>query len=652
VTSLIHRPGISFEVAPPRRSHPNRTDIACFVGVAARRRDTAARRPMPEVLARWVETQPVFRKLATRDSARLRRAIVSLESIDAFRASLRVALDSDAWPAPLDAAALTRLLVACRDFSPLPAEVVESLRMAGFVPGSLIGTTPSTDPVARSRAELEGWTRVQRLMNLPVRCESLENFAELFAWDERPVWPPGEDTESLFVATPLGAALRAFFAGGGRTCYVIATGNPVPLFADAAARYAVLASEEREQVPALGGGETSGSFDLALRVPVLPGAPASRPAGEIAAGPISTNPSQWRGIEHVFGLADVSFVVVPDLVDAIAVNIPQIVEREETLVTPEVFQECAERPSPARLPAGRRVPAPGLNHDELDAWRRLLAFARALLDNQVHSFNRRDTQLLASLPLPANASGLPRQNDWAAWLTSDSGLHSERIQLAWPWLRTPESNDCQGGIEAPEGSLAGALSASALRSGSFRSAARFPVDRLIDIEPRLDLGQATAEAAITAIGDFTLADRVCLIAPTPRGPELVSDVTLAANPLLRAGAVRRLINVVMAQARQVGEDLLFEPNGEALWAEIVSRLNDLGRLLIAVGAVSSDAGNGAFVARCGRMTMTQNDIDAGRTLVEIELVPAQPIVRIVVVLDLRDSARASVVIDAATAQAA
>ena len=129
-------------------------------------------------------------------------------------------------------------------------------------------------------------------------------------------------------------------------------------------------------------------------------------------------------------------------------------------------------------------------------------------------------------------------------------------------------------------------------------------------------------------------------------------MTLAANPLLRAGAVRRLINVVMAQARQVGEDLAFEPNGESLWEEVESRLNDLGRLLIAVGAVSSDAGKNAFLARCGRTTMTQNDIDAGRTLVEIELVPAQPIVRIVVVLDLRDAARASVALDAATARAA
>jgi Bacteriophage tail sheath protein len=45
----------------------------------------------------------------------------------------------------------------------------------------------------------------------------------------------------------------------------------------------------------------------------------------------------------------------------------------------------------------------------------------------------------------------------------------------------------------------------------------------------------------------------------------------------------------------------------------------------------------AFVVRCGRDTMTQSDIDAGRLVAEIELVPAQPIVRILVVLALRDA---------------
>jgi len=630
MSSITHRPALSFEVAPQRESHPNRTDIACFVGVMARRREAAPRRVMPEVLARWIERQPEFRIRLKRDAARMRRAVVELEDVDAFKASLQATLGTDAWPTILDTSALLRLLHACRDLTPIPAAVVDALHEAGFTPGSLLGRASSATPLAISGAQLDGFTRIQQLMNLPFRCEGFELIDNLFAWESRGIDPNDTAIDAPCVTTPLGAALRAYFATGGRTCHVVVTGEPVALFATIAQRYAALAGEPI--APA--------SFDLSARVPILPGIRTDFPAAAMTPAPVSTDPTRWRGIEHVFGLEDASFVVLPDLVDAIAQEIPQILKAEETLVVREVFQECADRPAPARLPIGRRLPAPRLGLAELDAWRHLLSFARALLDNPV-SMSRRDVELLASLPLPADETALPKQGDWAQWLAEYPGLHSDRIQLVWPWLRTRESADCQGGFEAPEGSFAGVLSASALQSGSYRSATRFPVDRLIDIEPRLNLGQATADAVVTDIGDFTLADRVCLIAPSPRGPELVSDVTLAADPLFRAGAVRRLINVVIQQARAIGHDLVFDPNGEALWEEITDRLNDLGRLLISVGAVSSDAGRNAFVVRCGRSTMTQADIDAGRAIVEIEVVPAQPIVRIVVVLDMRDGASAA-----------
>jgi uncharacterized protein len=627
--SASHRPGLSFEVAPPQRSHPNRTDIACFVGCAARRREPRRERPLPEVLARWMEAQPVFRAVQ-RDPKRLRRAIVALDSVAAFRASLARALGQTSWPDVVDEPALLRLLEECRELTPVPATKVQALAEAGFSPGSLLGRTNAGDELVRSRAELEAWTRIQCLLNLPVRCDSFDAFAELFDWEHREVWVEEARDRPLLV-TPLGAALRAFFGSGGRTAHVVVTGVVPPLFASARERYAAIADHEPAEA----------SFDLLRRVPVLPGVPRMLPVTVASATPVGSEAAEWRGIEHVFGLPDVSFVAIPDLVDALAADVPQNVPRAEILATPEIFADCVARPAPAVLPLGRRLPPPRLGLAELGTWRALLGFARELLDNAPRSFHRRDVQLIASLPLAAEEAGLPRQNEWAAWLASDDRLNSDRIQLGWPWLRTRESDASQGGVEAPEGSLAGALAASALNVGSFESAARFPLPRVVDIHPRIDLAQALSETAMTPLGDFTLGDRVCLLAPTVRGPELVTDVTLAADPTLRAGAVRRLVNVVIAQARFIGEDLVFEANGEGLWSRIVDRLNDLGRVLIAAGAVSSDAGRNAFVVRCGRTTMTQSDIDAGRAIVEIEIVPAQPIVRIVVVLDLRDSSRAA-----------
>jgi phage tail sheath protein FI len=134
---------------------------------------------------------------------------------------------------------------------------------------------------------------------------------------------------------------------------------------------------------------------------------------------------------------------------------------------------------------------------------------------------------------------------------------------------------------------------------------------------------------------MTFAERVCLFGPSARGPVLLSDVTCAAHASVRQGAVRRLVNVVIQAARIAGDEFAFDVSGDALWARVREMLADLGRTLLAAGALSTDGV--PFVVRCGRDTMTQADLDAGRLIAEIELLPAQPVQRIVVVLAMHDA---------------
>ena len=138
---------------------------------------------------------------------------------------------------------------------------------------------------------------------------------------------------------------------------------------------------------------------------------------------------------------------------------------------------------------------------------------------------------------------------------------------------------------------------------------------------------------------------MCLLGPSPSGPRLLSDVSCSADPRTRQASVRRLINVVIQASRNAGDELAFEANGERLWSRVRERLSDLMRVLLTAGALSSDGV--PFVVRCGRDTMQQNDIDAGRLIAQIELQPAQPIQRIVVVLNLRDAGTAAAFVHAA-----
>src|SRR6476659_26574 len=71
------------------------------------------------------------------------------------------------------------------------------------------------------------------LLDVPVPVETFDAFARLFAWEAR-------STDEADGATYLGAAVRSFFAQGGRKCYVVAVGDPVAADAPQAARLAAL----------------------------------------------------------------------------------------------------------------------------------------------------------------------------------------------------------------------------------------------------------------------------------------------------------------------------------------------------------------------------------------------------------------------------
>jgi phage tail sheath protein FI len=86
--------------------------------------------------------------------------------------------------------------------------------------------------------------------------------------------------------------------------------------------------------------------------------------------------------------------------------------------------------------------------------------------------------------------------------------------------------------------------------------------------------------------------------------------------------------------------MAFDPNGPALWARLRNSIEDLLLRFWNEGAFLGATAAEAFSVRCGRNTMTQSDLDAGRLVVEITLRPAAAIERITVVLDLGNAARA------------
>jgi phage tail sheath protein FI len=266
--------------------------------------------------------------------------------------------------------------------------------------------------------------------------------------------------------------------------------------------------------------------------------------------------------------------------------------------------------------------------------------------------------LVAALPLPhvdtsrivGVGNVVHAQADMLAYLqrigvlrpdgsVGSSGLASAFVQLSWPWLRTQASNDLPEGLESPDGILAGLIAGNAAQRGTFRSVAGdFSMARLRDVadaEPIPAWGQGDDSPS------GQLARHICLIAQSPDGWALQSDVTTAGDESWRFGGASRLMSSIVRTARALGDSAAFEPNGPRLWARLRGSLEDMLMEYWYEGAFAGATAAQAFSVVCDSTTMTQNDIDAGRLIVQISVQPAVSIERITVVLNLGNTATSS-----------
>lgn len=489
--------------------------------------------------------------------------------------------------------------VARRSGAALPSDVQGGLRDAGWIGG------PWKVPT----------DRLEALWQLPVVVDAWESFDRLYAWDERPVRAGGDAT----CASYLGAAVRSFFAHGGRRAVVIRTGDPWPYLGDD--RFARRADRVVELVPAYA-------------------APA-RPFD-------ATDPSTWRGIEHLYGLRDVSHVCLPDLADACATEPPPPIVGNPPPPPPEVFVECSVA-EPAQVDdlGLRAVAAPRLDVEGFEAWRRAVDQVCELLARY-----RRDTLFVGALPLPqptAIVSATPAsdvrtvhaETDWLGFLGRVGVLEpvdkdntrlgtaaSAFVQLVWPWLETTRSQDLPENLEPADGLLAGVLAQNALVRGTYRSVAGTRLPAVVAPEPMPDLGLGPDSPTAR------LAERVCLIGPEPDGIAILSDVTTSLDRAWRPGGVSRLMAALLRAAERTGEMHVFDSNGPELWTRLRHGMEELLDAFLRAGGLGGATAEEAYEVRCDRSTMSQNDLDNGRVRVEITVLPAAAVERITFVLAL------------------
>lgn len=474
---------------------------------------------------------------------------------------------------------------------------------------------------------------ITQIFNVPVPIETYLGFTAMF--------DPGGSSTS-FGTDYLAATIRTFFAQGGKRCYVVRTGDPVT---------------------------TSDGADI-------------KSAKLQALLPDDTYPAEdrrsWNGIGALNALPDVSFLVVPDL-PLLAASAPAAAQGQVPVIPtgPEQFVECAQRDI---TPPQKRVfasPAPRLTLKDYDTWASAVAKIITFLGegNIRNEQHLREVQFVAAFPLPQDlgiaaasedsSSATNLAQDVHAIISSKMpeveafgdyarNLSSSFLQLSYPWLKTTASYVLLESLEPPDGALAGILARNALTRGTFTSATKITPAEIFDLWPSLPAPETKVSPPPLTWGSGPqkpLIERITLFGFTPGGLRLLSDVTAYPREAYRTASVNRLVSVICRAARRLGEEIVFESNGPALWGRVRNFLEQLLTKLWTLNALDGDSAQDAFTVLCDRSTMTQNDVDSGRLVAQVTFTAAATIELIRVTLALEASGASAQEITATLAEA-
>jgi uncharacterized protein len=100
--------------------------------------------------------------------------------------------------------------------------------------------------------------------------------------------------------------------------------------------------------------------------------------------------------------------------------------------------------------------------------------------------------------------------------------------------------------------------------------------------------------------------------------------TMTSDPEWKYVNVRRLFIYLEHSIDKSTQWAVFEPNNEALWANVRQTIEDFLLVTWKTGALLGTKPEEAYFVRCDRTTMTQNDLDNGRLICLIGVAPTYP----------------------------
>lgn len=427
------------------------------------------------------------------------------------------------------------------------------------------------------------WTTAVPLLN-PTLCEDERDYLLAFG-------NPLDD------GTLLGPTVRAYFANGGRRCWVATVRRP----------------------------DLSDPIELGRARADMVGISGS---SELEA----------TGLERLLLLPDVTFVDVPDLY-------ARRVDRTVTAVplpppdTEACFIPCRDIRAPGAVATlVRRDPAWTPVFDSAPIGNNpVFLTQKSLLARAIDE--RWRVLLLLSVPLCPDQGGgpyvTPTDLDAIAWVgqfdhlvKAEGFADTDEVSCAalyWPWLLCEELVDGPVVEMPPSGYAAGIVARRDLARGPQISPANETLKQVVaTARPVDDDAHARVYGPRVDASGLAIPAVNVIRAFSGYGIQVWGARTLSTGEWLQFLSVRRTLTAIELQMKAALDTLAFEPNAPALWLHITNAALGVLTPIFESGALRGSRPEEAFYIRCDDTINPPDQIALGRALVEVGVAIAAP----------------------------
>jgi dephospho-CoA kinase len=182
-------------------------------------------------------------------------------------------------------------------------------------------------------------------------------------------------------------------------------------------------------------------------------------------------------------------------------------------------------------------------------------------------------------------------------------IDSSYAALYYPWLRATDPHTSGDVLLPPSGFVAGVYARVDAQRGVSKAPANEVVRLAAGLERTIDPAQEELlnAAGINSFRGFT-----------DRSVVLWGARTATSDPGWKYVNIRRYAAFLELSIDQGLQWAVFEPNGEPLWSNVRSTVEDFLTTQWRTGALLGNAPEQAYFVRCDPSTMTQQDLDQGR----------------------------------------